>query len=370
MKFVFWLNSRSIHQAALIRALAERCPVTVAVEKELEPIRVAHGWPVPDLGNAELFTRPSPAQIGRILDETADAVHLFSGINVFPMVQLALEAAILRKRRIIVYSEPYRLQGPKGLLRFLQARFRIFRYASGIDAFLPTGDLGYRCFRRLGVPESKLFPWAYFTESSGGGPMPEAANPFPSLLFVGSIDRRKNVLGLVAAFREAKVAGARLDLAGTGPLADSLQAMIANDPDISYLGTVPYDRIPGLMRRHDILVLPSRFDGWGAVVNEALQNGLRCVVGDQCGSAVLARIAENGCVYRSMRHRELVSALRAQMEAGPVAPEERQARCAWAERSISGHAAAAYLESVVRFLYGESAARPVAPWLNGRREDT
>ena len=40
----------------------------------------------------------------------------------------------------------------------------------------------------------------------------------------------------------------------------------------------------------DLLVLPSRFDGWGAVVNEALGAGTPVLVSDLCGSSYLVGI--------------------------------------------------------------------------------
>ena len=43
--------------------------------------------------------------------------------------------------------------------------------------------------------------------------------------------------------------------------------------------------------KSDVLILPSKFDGWGCVVNEALQCGLRVIVSDACGAHSL--IQEN-----------------------------------------------------------------------------
>jgi len=42
------------------------------------------------------------------------------------------------------------------------------------------------------------------------------------------------------------------------------------------------------------LVLPSQYDGWGAVVNEAMQNGLAVIVSDGVRARQIVQEGENG----------------------------------------------------------------------------
>ena len=51
--------------------------------------------------------------------------------------------------------------------------------------------------------------------------------------------------------------------------------------------------------RHDLFLLPSRFDGWGAVVNEALMCGVPVVCSDNCGAAELLGESWRGEVFRT-----------------------------------------------------------------------
>lgn len=44
------------------------------------------------------------------------------------------------------------------------------------------------------------------------------------------------------------------------------------------------EEIPSILSNQDILILPSIYDGWGAVVNEALQSGLYVISSNQCGA--------------------------------------------------------------------------------------
>jgi glycosyltransferase involved in cell wall biosynthesis len=51
------------------------------------------------------------------------------------------------------------------------------------------------------------------------------------------------------------------------------------------------------MRAYDILILPSRYDGWGVVVNEALQAGVPVVVSKGAGASAMVRRWKCGEVY-------------------------------------------------------------------------
>jgi glycosyltransferase involved in cell wall biosynthesis len=46
-------------------------------------------------------------------------------------------------------------------------------------------------------------------------------------------------------------------------------------------------------------VLPSRFDGWGAVVNEALMVGTPVICSDRCGASDVIENGRNGYVFEA-----------------------------------------------------------------------
>lgn len=48
---------------------------------------------------------------------------------------------------------------------------------------------------------------------------------------------------------------------------------------------------------YDVLVLPSKHDGWGAVVNEALTMGLYVVTSNHCGASYLLKDRQQGIVF-------------------------------------------------------------------------
>lgn len=123
MQFVFWQNMISIHQSALIKALAREHSVLLAVQTDFEGERESSGWTVPDMGNARILISPDARTVEKTLRAHPAAVHVFSGISTYPMVYAAFKQAVRRGLKTMVYAEPYRRQGWRGLLRSVKYRF-------------------------------------------------------------------------------------------------------------------------------------------------------------------------------------------------------------------------------------------------------
>ena len=78
-----------------------------------------------------------------------------------------------------------------------------------------------------------------------------------------------------------------LDIYGSGPDESRLRKIAARYGDaIRFFPPVPIDEIRGVMREHDMLVLASDSnEGWGAVVSEALEEGLKVLGTHEAGAS-------------------------------------------------------------------------------------
>jgi glycosyltransferase involved in cell wall biosynthesis len=114
-------------------------------------------------------------------------------------------------------------------------------------------------------------------------PLPES----PSALFVGALELYKGVDVLAAAW--PKVRGAELRVVGKGPRADVIEALgVRHDRELSS------EEVAQALDEATCLVLPSRGEGMGRVVVEALLRG-RPVIGTRAGGIEdLVRDGENG----------------------------------------------------------------------------
>lgn len=369
MKYIFWQNIVSLHQSAFLSALSEKHDVTLIAEKELEQYRVDDGWGIPEMGNVRIIMAPSIEDIKDILKDNADAVHIFSGIDAYPIVFQAFKMAIAQGLKVLNMLEPYEWAGVKGFLRRVKYTMLRLRYGKKIDGLLAMGQIGVDSYIKAGFKPEKIFQWGYFTkatEASPLAPLPrgEGYNGKPRVLFVGRLDENKNSRLLIKTMEPMMKDVDCLTIVGDGYLHDEIEAMVAQIPNANCLGNVPNTKVHELMQQHDILVLPSNYDGWGAVINEALQNGMRVIVSQNCGGNVLADGVMRGekfCFREG--DKSLENVLKKWIVKGALSSAEREEIKLWSDKHISGENAADYFEGITFHIYC-GAERPVAPWVS------
>ncbi len=342
MKFVFWQNVISIHQSAFIKALANKYDVTLIAAEDITEQRKADGWSIPDMGAAKVLVAPSQTKIEELLSQK-DTKQVFSGIDAFPMVYAVFKQAITEGCDISVMMEPYQWQGLKGFMRRCKYAFHALRYSKYIKHIFATGDLGVKAFRKAGFPAKKLHQWGYFTEQNVANTTSQ--NSKPKLIFVGSIDKRKNILALVDAANKCQELYDEFLIIGGGPLETELKEAIRKNNKIHYLGRVHNEAVAPLIASCDLLVLPSLFDGWGAVVNEALSQGTRVLCSDNCGAASLLDGSSRGGVFNLNDKESLATELKKWLSEEPLSVEDRKEIAIWSSKAISGSVASQYFES-------------------------
>jgi glycosyltransferase involved in cell wall biosynthesis len=134
------------------------------------------------------------------------------------------------------------------------------------------------------------------------------------VLYVGRLEASKGLQELLSAFAHAVAEENNLCLAiaGDGSLRAHVEA-IAAKPDcrVTYLGRLSGDDVLHSYLAADLLVLPSLFEPWGLVINEAMACGLPVIVSDRVGCADdLVRPGETGLIVGAGREIDLASAIR------------------------------------------------------------
>src|SRR5690606_8206744 len=138
--------------------------------------------------------------------------------------------------------------------------------------------------------------------------------------FVGQMIRRKRVDLLIEALAHSSSRrNCRLECVGTGVEESTLQTMaheFLGPGAAEFRGAQPFDEVKRTIDSLDCLVLPSDFDGWGAVVSEALIRGVPVIASDACG-AIAALIHSNaGQVFQAGNASSLSAAIDRQVAKG------------------------------------------------------
>ncbi len=128
----------------------------------------------------------------------------------------------------------------------------------------------------------------------------------PYVLFVGTLEPRKNLVRLVRAYRRVAASGFPHALVLAGPLGwhhDALMREIAlhGPGDIVLTGVLPSEELDAVYRAADVFVYPSLYEGFGLPVVEAMARGVPTVTSNTSSVPEVAGDAALGVNPRSVR---------------------------------------------------------------------
>ena len=133
------------------------------------------------------------------------------------------------------------------------------------------------------------------------------------ILFCAKLQPWKRPQDLLRAFANAGVGNGILVFAGDGPLRSTLESEAAKlgiAERVRFLGFVNQTQLPAIYTASDVMVLPSVYDAFGVVVNEAMLCGCPVIASDRVGAARdLIQNGRTGFVYRCGDDRELATLL-------------------------------------------------------------
>jgi glycosyltransferase involved in cell wall biosynthesis len=255
-----------------------------------------------------------------------DAVILFTGY-VYSTFWIALAAAKWKSAAVIFGTDAHTL-APRDAKRWkvwLKRRVwpQLFQLA---DIVLTVSSGGAALMRSLGIPEQRIsiVPfcvdnewWARQSESIDRSKVrakwsvPETSS---IVLFCAKLQPWKRPEDLLRAFAKLAETDAYLVFAGEGPSRQSLEAQalsIGISDRVRFLGFVNQSGLPETYTASDILVLPSSYEPFGLVVNEAMLCGCPVIVSDRVGARFdLVRPGETGYIFPCGDVAALASALR------------------------------------------------------------
>jgi glycosyltransferase involved in cell wall biosynthesis len=252
----------------------------------------------------------------------------------------------------------------EGVLKKLEYRRLFLKRREHIDGVLATGHQTPAWVAARGMPMERVYPFAYFLPNQIL-PMQAAGvrrGPF-RLAFVGQFIELKRLDLLISSLAAIDRRDVELTVVGSGPLEEILKsaANVALPGRVRWIGRLPIADVPQVIAQADCLVLPSRYDGWGAVVSEALMVGTPAICSDTCGSAGIVEASGVGGVFRSGDATALTALLQKVLDQGPLNESQRADLSVWAQ-ALGTEAGAAYLRAILEHAVGFG-GRPTPPWL-------
>lgn len=208
------------------------------------------------------------------------------------------------------YSERFYKNGrwraisPRGWIKRIKTYFRYMGkplYMLCASAYT-AGDLAL-----LGSYLGRCYRWGYFPEIKEYGNIEDLLKQKKknSILWVARfLDWKHPEVALYVAERlRAEKYAFHLTIVGDGPLYDGIKDQIRKKNLGEYVtltGAVPAAEVRTYMEENEIFLFTSdQNEGWGAVLNEAMNSGCAVVANKKIGSApFLIQSGENGFMYR------------------------------------------------------------------------
>ena len=149
--------------------------------------------------------------------------------------------------------------------------------------------------------------------------------------YIGRLEERKRVAAALSAFFVCVCSGMNVEfeVVGDGPGRASLEEVFAHVPGVTFAGALYGEAKVKALHRFDVLVLPSAYEPWGLVVNEALEAGVPVIVSDRVGArkdlvegerptGLVVAVEEKGALVAAMRRLAEDAALREEMASAAV----------------------------------------------------
>lgn len=163
-------------------------------------------------------------------------------------------------------------------------------------------------YRMFFLFQNRAYRWGYFPETKRYEDIKAvlAQKEDRQLLWCGRFLDWKHPDDAIRLAKRLREAGYRFQLKviGRGEMEAQLYQMVSQwklEEYVSFCGTMKPEQVRQMMERSGIYLFTSdRKEGWGAVLNEAMNSGCAVVASDEIGSVpYLVKDCENGLIYRS-----------------------------------------------------------------------
>ena len=360
----FWQNILSPHVASLVSELASNgFTVIYVAEQPLSRDRVEQGWLTPEMSQVKVIYVKTKTEVAELVKNASnDSIHISAGLRSIGIVKFAQTDLRKLNMKQWVLMESISSHGFVGLLRKFFYKQLIYLKFKDLIGILAIGSQTKDWLVKIGFPSEKVYSFAYFLpvyKSLVPVELLQQSRRF-SFIFVGQFIKRKNLKLLLDSLSSLKHENFELIVVGSGYLEDTLHqyAKLKLPGKLSWKGMLPQSQVMNSISHADCLVLPSFFDGWGAVVSESLLVGTPAICSDTCGSSNIVEASMVGGVFKNNNQEHLTNLLSKQVDGGVVSVEKRKHIVEWSNilKSSSG---AIYLKEIINFTEKKSDLPPV-----------
>ena len=246
-------------------------------------------------------------------------------------------------------------------------KIRYLQYRNNVRAFLALGKLGVSSFHQIGWPSNKLYRFMYCGEYSDEYPKKKvfSGDRAVRFLYIGRFKYKTHAVDILQeAFNNQNRNNWQLDMAGGyGDDKESVLKWINSVEHAHFIGKIDASKVQDVMAKYDIVMVPSRADGWNCQINEALYTNTPVITTVESVSSELVEKSQGGIVIKTVTVDEFTKAIAYVLDNPDIIQSWSDAIYQYRE-SYSPKSVGEYLLDIIEYTTDPSygAQNPVCPW--------
>ena len=362
MNISWWESSITSHQIYPLLELNNNSNVTLAVYtlQDLPQQRKA-SWSFQILSSLN-HTRISlfnPFHLVKYLRRSLGTFHIFGGPFDSFLLILIIFVLLFFKQKVYILTEPYcpldldyfqdRLPTILRLQKFVRLakhKFLWFCLKGSISGVFVISTHARDQLLAHKLSATLLYPFCYFVRALE--PVLRSQDctfsPKPSSLrcvFVGNQSKCKGFDVLLDSFARLLNAGVVLDV-----YSFHHNTRLNYPENVYFKGEIEFGLAQHYICKYDLLILPSRYDGWGVVVNEAIHAGVPVLCTSSVGASTIVRKYVSGIVLECLSVDSIMVAL-LDLLSNPTRLALLSSNCKLASASLQAEIASQYIQAIL-----------------------
>lgn len=349
--------------------------VLYVINRDFGAERKLTNWNDGNFGKAELIYLSemdnSDQAIEDIFKTYPNAIHILGGFT--NAMQFRVRKYVLKDGvKLGLFSErPDTMGGwfeKTARKMYFQYKYRKLRalFEPYLSVVFPLGRLGVETFASFGWSKEIMYPFMYNPVINI--PKERAIvkkNNTVRFLYVGRFYyKTKGIDTLMKATKYLK-GDWSLDLVGGyGKNADEVIEWVNSQENVNYLGAWQSQDVCRNMTQYDVVVVPSKYDGWNLLPNEALHAGIATIATDEAVSDEMISTSGAGVVVPSNNPQKMAKAMQKAIDC-PEELKQWKKNCeSYIERISSERVGEYFMEILDYTFYNKSSSeKPKCPWL-------
>lgn len=323
-----------------------------------------------DVKLVKLYAEADRAKaIELLVQDHPDAIHILNGFDT--KICKEIKSFLFKDGlKALLFTERPAIFGNWGeaLLRKVYTTVKYARlcreYAKYVRAILPLGNQGVDVFRKLGFPADRIYDFMYCPSLQDLSHEKDLQVHSPiRFVYIGRFYyKTKGTDVLLDALPFLKGEWSLDMVGGYGANREDVLNRIRGFKSVQFAGVWDSNSVVKNIQNYDVVLIPSKADGWNLLVNEAFHAGVGVIVSDQAVSHEVVKSHGGGAVFRSEVPRHMAAVMQSVIDQPGIVLD-------WMKRArdnvqfISMDTVGKYLYDIVLYEFFQTGEKPKCPWM-------